>query len=62
MLGCLLWDVFPDPESALYLTGTTQAEFVQGFSTFILESLMGTESHPTALSQAQTREELLNSL
>ena len=62
VLGCLLRDIFPDPEAALYLTGTTQAEFVQGFSVFVLESLVGTESHPTALSKAQTREELLNSL
>ena len=28
-LGSLLRDLFPDPESALYLTGSTQAEFVQ---------------------------------
>ena len=53
VLGCLLRDVFPDPESALYLTGTTQAKFVQGFSTFVLESLMGTESHPHC-SQSST--------
>ena len=29
---------------------------------FILESLIGTESHPDALSRAQSREDLLNSL
>ena len=62
VLGCLLRDIFPDPEAALYLTGTTQAEFVQGFSVFVLESLVGIESYPTALSKAQTREELLNLL
>ena len=62
VLGCLLRDFFPDPESDLYLTGLTQAEFVQGFSVFVLESLVGTEPHPTALSQARTREELLRSL
>ena len=28
VLGCLLRDLFRDPESALYLTGSTQAEFV----------------------------------
>ena len=55
ILGCLLRDLFPDPESALYLTETTQAKFVQGFSVFILESLIGTESHPDALSRAQSR-------
>ena len=58
----LLRDIFPNPEAALYLTGTTQAEFIQGFSVFILESLMGTEAHSTTLSRAQTREDLLNSL
>ena len=62
VLGCLLRDFFPDPESALYLTGLTQAEFVQGFSTFILESLVGTELHPAAINQARTREELLHCL
>ena len=62
VLGCLLWDFFPDPQSVLYLTGLNQAEFVQGFSVFILESLVGTEPHPTVLSQARTREELLRSL
>ena len=62
VLGCLLRDIFPDPEAALYLTGTTQAEFVQGFSVFILESLIGTEAHSNALSRAQTREDLLSSL
>ena len=45
-------DLFPDPESALYLTGLNQAEFVQGFSTFILHHI----------SQARTREELLRCL
>ena len=62
VLGCLLRDIFPDPEAVLYLTGTSQAEFVQGFSVFVLESLMGTEFHPTTFGKAQTREELLNSL
>ena len=62
VLGCLLRDLFPDPESALYLTGLDQAEFVQGFSTFILESLVGTEPHPAAISHARTREELLRCL
>ena len=32
-----------------------------GFSVFVLESLMGTEFHPTTFNKAQTREELLNS-
>ena len=62
VLGCLLRDFFPDPESALYLTGLTQTEFVQGFSTFILESLVGTELHPTEINRARTREELLRCL
>ena len=62
VLGCLLRDLFPDPESVLYLTGLNQAEFVQGFSGFILESLVGTEPHPAAVSRARTREELLCSL
>ena len=62
VLGCLLRDLFPDPESALYLTGFTQAQFVQGLSVFILESLIGTKSHPDALSRAQTSEDLLNAL
>ena len=62
VLGCLLRDLFPGPEAVLYLTGTTQAEFVQEFSVFILESLIGTEAHSKALSRAQTREDLLSSL
>ena len=37
-------------------------EFVQGFSTFILESLVGTELHPTDINRARTREELLQCL
>ena len=62
VLGCLLRDLFPDPESALYKTGATQAEFVQGLSTLILEFLVGTKLHLDALSRAQTREDLLCSL
>ena len=62
VLGCLLRDLFPDPESALYITGTTQAEFVQGLSALVLEFLGGTALHPDAFSRAQTREDLLGSL
>ena len=55
-------DLFPDPDSALYLTGSTQAEFVQGLSMLVLEFLVGTEFHLDANSRAQTREDLLSCL
>ena len=54
--------MFPDPESPLYITGATQAEFVQWLNALILEFLFGIELHPDSLRRAQTREDLLGSL
>ena len=62
VLGCLSRDLFPDQESALYITCATQAEFVQGLNALVLEFLTGTKLHPDALRRAQTREDLLGSL
>ena len=62
VFGCILRDLFPDPDSALYLTNSSQAEFVKGLSTLVLESLIGTEIHPDRLKHAQSREDLVDSL
>ena len=33
LVGCILWDIFPEPEAVLYLTEATQREFVAEFDT-----------------------------
>ena len=54
----LLQDLFPDPESTLFLTGVEQEQFVAELNNMLLESLIGTEIHTTALVSARTREDI----
>lgn len=58
VVGCLLWNLFLDPDSILYLTGTNQRQFVGELNTLLLESLVGTEIDTTAMSSAVTREDV----
>ena len=58
IVGCLLRDLFPDPEAALYLTGVTQREFVAEFNALLMESLIRTEIQSKDLASAGTREEI----
>ena len=43
LVGCIIRDIFPNPEVVLYLTGTDQREFVAEFNTLLVEALAGTE-------------------
>lgn len=45
IFGCILRDLFPDPDSAMYLTNSQQGEFVKGLSALVLEALVGMEPH-----------------
>ena len=38
LVGCILRDIFPDPEAALHLTGANQREFVAEFNTLLVEA------------------------
>ena len=62
VIGLLLRDMFPDPESALYLCRGTQEEFVRAFNVFVVEALVGAELHPDVFANPSTRETLLKSL
>ena len=42
-MGCILRDLFPDPDMILFLTRVTQRDFVAEFNTIIQEALIGTE-------------------
>ena len=43
LVGCILRDIFPDPEAVLYLTETNQSEFIVEFNTLLVDGLAGTE-------------------
>ena len=58
LVGCILRDIFPEPEAVLYLTGATQREFVSEFNTLLVEALAGTEIQMDPLSSAQSREDV----
>ena len=58
VVGCLLRDLFLDPESVLFLTGVEQKEFVAKLNTLLLESLVGTAIQTTNLASARTREDV----
>ena len=55
-VGCVLRDLFPDPDAALFLTRVTQWEFVAEFNALLQESLVGTEIQTGGLTPARTRE------
>ena len=46
----------------LFLTGTTQEQFIEEFNTLILEALVGTEVDSVALASAFTREKIVGSI
>ena len=54
-VACILRDLFPDPDSVLFLTRATQKDFVAEFNTIIQEALVGTEIQTGSLSSARTR-------
>ena len=58
LVGCIIRDLFPDPEAALYLTGTDQREFVAEFNTLLVEALAGTEIQMNQLLSAQSRKDI----
>ena len=58
LAGCLLRDIFPDPEAALFLTGVTQREFVAEFNILLVEALAGAEIQTGPLSSARSREDV----
>ena len=54
--GCILRDLFPDPDAILFLTCASQKDFVAEFKAIILEALVGTEIQRRSLPPARTRE------
>ena len=56
VVGCILHDLFPDPDAILFLTRVTQKEFMAEFNALIQEALVGTEIQTTGLASARTRE------
>ena len=54
----LLQNLFPDPDSILFLMGTDQAQFVGELNTLLLESLVGTEIDTTTMASTVTREDM----
>ena len=58
LVGCLLRDIFPDPEAALFRTGVGQKEFIAEFNILLLESLAGTEIQTGPLALARSREDV----
>ena len=55
-VACILRDLFPDPDSILFLTCVTQKDFMVEFNAIIHEALVGTEIQTGSLSSARTRE------
>ena len=55
-VGCMLRDLFPDPNAILFLTCVIQKEFVAEFNAIVQEALVGTEIQTGSLSSARTRE------
>ena len=55
-VGCVLCDLFPDPDAILFLTHISQKDFVAEFNIIIQEALVGTEIQRRSLSPARTRE------
>ena len=55
-VGCMLRDMFPDPDSVLFLTRVTQREFMAEFNALLQESFVGTEIQTEGLKTARTRE------
>ena len=55
-VGCILGNLFPDPDPILYLTRVNQKEFVAEFNALLQESLVGTEIQTGGLASARTRE------
>ena len=55
-VGCILRDLFPDPNAILFLTRVNQKEFVAEFNALLQESLVGTEIQTEGLVSARTRE------
>ena len=55
-VGCILRDLFPDPNLILFLTRVNQEEFVAEFNALLQEFLVGTEIQTGGLASAQTRE------
>ena len=55
-VGCILRNLFPDPDAFLFLTRLTQKDFVAEFNAIIQEALVGTEIQKGNLSSARTRE------
>ena len=58
LVGCILRDILPDPEAALYLTGTNQREFVAEFNTLLVDALAGTEIQTDLILSAQSRKDI----
>ena len=57
LVGCLLQDIFPDLEAALFLTKVGQREFVVEFNTLLIEALAGTEIKTGPLTSEKSRED-----
>lgn len=58
IMGCLLQELFPEPNAILYLMIMDQQQFVAEFNKLILEALVGTEVNYQNLGMASMREEL----
>ena len=57
LVGCLLRDLFPEPEAVLFLTGATHREFIAVFNTLLVEALVGMEIQTDPLLSARSRED-----
>ena len=55
-VGCVLRDLFPDPDAVLFLTHVTQKEFEAEFNALLQEFLVGTEIQMGSLVSARTKE------
>ena len=61
-MGCILRDMFPDPDSILFLTRVTQRDFVAEFNAFLQEALVGTELLMDEVKTAETREAVVGAI
>lgn len=51
-MGYILRDLFPEPDSILFLMGINQKQFMEELNTLILEARVGMESDTTVLVSA----------
>ena len=61
-VGCILHDMFPDPDFILFLTRVTQRDFVAEFNAFLQEVLVRTELLMDGFKSAETREAVVGAI